>query len=214
MRAQALRLVLVAVGFLPVPARTKAGAIAPNLLDRRFEAEGPNEKWVADFTCFWTAEGRSHVEAVIDLFSRRVVGWSMKAEMTARRVTDTLVMAIRRRGRRTHCCILPNAVADTPAISSNACSPTPASLGLAGGRHELRLAARTTRDGADAPPEPSHAGSRICDDVFRRRPSPEAGRNDERSGPPDRAGRAHRRRRADRRPLERVAGDAGIRQCP
>jgi putative transposase len=47
----------------------------------------------------WTAEGWLYVAAVIDLFSRRVVGWSMKAEMTAQLVTDALMIAIWRRGR-------------------------------------------------------------------------------------------------------------------
>lgn len=76
-----------------------AGAVAPNVLDRRFSADRPNQKWVADFTYIWTAEGWLYVAAVVDLFSRRVVGWSMKAEMTARLVTDALLMAIWRRGR-------------------------------------------------------------------------------------------------------------------
>ncbi|SFD76029.1 putative transposase [Bosea sp. CRIB-10] len=74
-------------------------AIAPNRLDRAFHAERPNQRWIADFTYVWTAEGWLYVAAVIDLFSRRVVGWSMKAEMTAQLVTDALVMAIWRRGR-------------------------------------------------------------------------------------------------------------------
>jgi putative transposase len=67
---------------------------ATNVLDRQFVAERPNQKWIADFTYLWTAEGWLYVAAVIDLFSRRVVGWSMKAEMTAQLVTDALVMAI------------------------------------------------------------------------------------------------------------------------
>jgi putative transposase len=53
-------------------------------LDRDFEADGPNQKWVADFTYIWTAEGWLYVAVVLDLFSRSVVGWSMKAEMTPR----------------------------------------------------------------------------------------------------------------------------------
>ena len=73
--------------------------IAGNILDRQFSADAPNRKWVADFTYIWTAEGWLYVAAVIDLFSRRVVGWSMKAEMTAQLVTDALMMAIWRRGR-------------------------------------------------------------------------------------------------------------------
>lgn len=73
--------------------------IAPNTLDREFHAERPNQRWIADFTYIWTAEGWLYVAAVIDLFSRRVVGWSMKAEMTAQLVTDALIMAIWRRGK-------------------------------------------------------------------------------------------------------------------
>lgn len=72
-------------------------AIAPNTLDRDFAATAPNQKWVADFTYLWTHEGWLYVAAVLDLFSRRIVGWSMKARMTADLVTDALVMAIWRR---------------------------------------------------------------------------------------------------------------------
>jgi putative transposase len=69
------------------------------VLDRTFEAPAPNRKWIADFTYVWTAEGWLYMAVVIDLFSRRVVGWSMSAEMTAQLVTDALVMAIWRRGK-------------------------------------------------------------------------------------------------------------------
>ena len=75
------------------------GTAPANVLDRRFEAPAPNRKWVADFTYVWTAEGWLYVAAVVDLFSRRVVGWSMSAAMTAQLVTDALVMAIWRRGK-------------------------------------------------------------------------------------------------------------------
>jgi putative transposase len=74
-------------------------AVSSNVLDRQFVAERPNQKWIADFTYVWTAEGWLYVAAVIDLFSRRVVGWSMSAGMTAQLVTDALVMAIWRRGK-------------------------------------------------------------------------------------------------------------------
>jgi putative transposase len=74
-------------------------AIASNVLDRRFEAATPNRKWVADFTYIWTAEGWLYVAAVLDLFSRRVVGWSMSAAMTAQFVADALLMALGRRGK-------------------------------------------------------------------------------------------------------------------
>ncbi|GJE04652.1 IS3 family transposase ISMch5 [Methylobacterium isbiliense] len=74
-------------------------AASPNLLERRLAADVPNRKWIADFTYIWTAEGWLSVAAVIDLFSRRVVGWSMQVSMTAQLVTDALVMATWRRGR-------------------------------------------------------------------------------------------------------------------
>jgi len=94
MRANALR----APPGLPKDEGERAAA-SPDLLERRFAADAPNRKWIADFTSIWTAEGWLDVAAVIDLFSRRVVGWSMQASMTAQRVTDALVMAIWRRGK-------------------------------------------------------------------------------------------------------------------
>jgi len=78
----------------------QAAVVAANVLDRTFAAPAPNRRWVADFTYIWTAEGWLYVAAVVDLFSRRVVGWSMSAAMTAQLVTDALVMAIWRRGKR------------------------------------------------------------------------------------------------------------------
>ena len=74
-------------------------AISPNLLDRQFTATAANRKWIADFTYIWTAEGWLYVAAVVDLFSRRVVGWSMSATMTAQFVADALMMAMWRRGK-------------------------------------------------------------------------------------------------------------------
>ena len=74
-------------------------SVPSNILDRQFAAERPNQKWIADFTCIWTAEGWLYVSAVIDLFSRRVVGWSMSATMTAQLVADALLMAVWRRGK-------------------------------------------------------------------------------------------------------------------
>jgi putative transposase len=73
--------------------------IADNLLDRDFQADRPNQKWLADFTYLWTAEGWLYVAVVLDLFSRRIVGWSMKAERDAQLVMDALMMAVWRRGK-------------------------------------------------------------------------------------------------------------------
>ncbi len=74
-------------------------AIAPNVLDRQFHASLPNKKWVADFTYIWTAQGWLYVAAMIDLYSRCVVGWSMNTQMTAGLVADALMMAIWRRDK-------------------------------------------------------------------------------------------------------------------
>jgi len=73
-------------------------AIAPNLLDRQFEAISPSQKWAADFTYVWTGEGWLFVAVVLDLYSWRVVGWLMQPTMTARLVMDALLMALFRRG--------------------------------------------------------------------------------------------------------------------
>jgi putative transposase len=75
-----------------------AHVIAANVLARDFTATAPNQKWVADFTFVWTHEGWVYVAVVLDLFSRRVVGWAMQASMTAQLVTDALLMAVWRRG--------------------------------------------------------------------------------------------------------------------
>ena len=99
MRAQALRARPRRRGLPADSGVRSASVVAENVLDRQFTAQAPNQKWVADFTYIWTAEGWLYVAAVLDLFSRRVVGWSMSATMTAQLVTDALLMAIWRRGR-------------------------------------------------------------------------------------------------------------------
>lgn len=99
MRSEALRARPRRRGLPKDNGERSIATIAPNVLDRQFTAEYPNRKWIADFTYVWTAEGWLYVAAVIDLFSRRVVGWSMQAQMTAQLVADALLMAIWRRGK-------------------------------------------------------------------------------------------------------------------
>jgi len=79
--------------------RGQRSAIADNVLDRQFQDEAPNQKWVADFTYIWTAEGWLYAAAVLDLYSRRIVGWSMHDSMTSQLVADALMMAVWRRGK-------------------------------------------------------------------------------------------------------------------
>lgn len=71
--------------------------VADNLLDRQFNPDGPNAAWSADITYIPTADGWLYLAVVEDLFSRRIVGWSMDATMTSRLVVDALDMALRRR---------------------------------------------------------------------------------------------------------------------
>jgi transposase InsO family protein len=71
--------------------------VAANVLDRQFDAGGPNEKWVADITYIPTREGWLYLAAVEDLYSRMVVGWSMADHMESRLVVDALDMAVQRR---------------------------------------------------------------------------------------------------------------------
>jgi putative transposase len=71
--------------------------VVANVLAREFDAPAPNVAWVADITYIPTREGWLYLAAVEDLFSRRVVGWSMGATMTSRLVVDALEMALARR---------------------------------------------------------------------------------------------------------------------
>lgn len=70
---------------------------APNLLDGDFTATTPNQKWTTDITYIPTLEGWLYLAVVLDLFSRRIVGWAMSARMTSDLVIDALRMAIQRR---------------------------------------------------------------------------------------------------------------------
>lgn len=71
--------------------------IAPNILNRDFYASNPDEKYVGDITYVPTAEGWLYLSTVIDLYSRKVVGWSMDDTMKVSLVNDALKMAIRHR---------------------------------------------------------------------------------------------------------------------
>jgi transposase InsO family protein len=72
--------------------------IADNLLDRQFDTQLPNHKWAADITYIPTDEGWLYLAGVIDLCSRKIVGWSMATHMRVELVSDALKMALARRG--------------------------------------------------------------------------------------------------------------------
>ncbi|KAF0107698.1 MAG: integrase catalytic subunit [Chloroflexi bacterium] len=71
--------------------------VAPNLLNRDFYADRPNQKWVGDITYIPTAEGWLYLASVLDLFSRKVVGWEMSSYIDADLVEKALRMAFYRR---------------------------------------------------------------------------------------------------------------------
>ncbi|TPG53638.1 IS3 family transposase [Roseomonas nepalensis] len=71
--------------------------VAPNLLDRQFTASGPNRVWLADMTYIPTGEGWLYLAVVLDLFSRKVVGWAMRETMAQELTIAALQMAITNR---------------------------------------------------------------------------------------------------------------------
>ena len=68
--------------------------IAPNLLDGDFQATGPNQKWAADISYLWTAEGWLYLAVIIDLFSRRVIGWAVSDRLKRDLPIEALKRAI------------------------------------------------------------------------------------------------------------------------
>ncbi len=72
--------------------------VADNVLNREFDsATGPNQLWVSDITYIWTLEGWLYLTSILDLYSRKVVGWSMSSRMTKEFVEEALHMALKNR---------------------------------------------------------------------------------------------------------------------
>ncbi|MEP5946496.1 MAG: IS3 family transposase [Marinomonas sp.] len=90
------------IGYKRPPGRYggKPAVVADNTLDRQFEVDAPDRIWVTDITYIKTHEGWSYLAVVIDLFSRRVVGWSMQSRMTADLALQALLAAVWRRKPR------------------------------------------------------------------------------------------------------------------
>ena len=74
--------------------------MAPDRVQRRFEAAKPNQVWVADITYVPTQEGFLYLATVLDVFSRKVVGWAMSARQTVELVQSALEMALEQRAAR------------------------------------------------------------------------------------------------------------------
>jgi putative transposase len=71
--------------------------VAPNLLARHFDVTAPNVAWCGDITFIWTEEGWLYTSVLLDLYSRKVVGWSMSDQVDTQLVTRALEMALGRR---------------------------------------------------------------------------------------------------------------------
>jgi putative transposase len=77
--------------------RDKDARPAPDLVDRKFAATAPNQLWVADITYIPTSAGFFYLAVVLDVFSRRIVGWSMASHLRTELVIDALAMAVGQR---------------------------------------------------------------------------------------------------------------------
>ncbi len=83
--------------FKSTTKRNRAHPVAPNLLQRNFATKKPNEKWLTDITYISTWEGWLYLATVLDLYSRRIVGWAMSERMTDELTLTALGMALQRR---------------------------------------------------------------------------------------------------------------------
>jgi putative transposase len=97
MRAHGIRGVSRRRGFMVTTRRDASHPQAPDLVQRRFRADGPNQLWVADMTYVSTWAGFVYLSMVLDVWSRRVVGWAIGEQMTSALVTDALNMALQQR---------------------------------------------------------------------------------------------------------------------
>jgi len=77
--------------------RNKRHPVAPNVLRRNFVADRPNQKWLADITYVATSEGWLYLASLLDLYSRRIVGWAMSDRITSDLTVSALMMALRQR---------------------------------------------------------------------------------------------------------------------
>jgi len=87
------------IGYRRRPGRYggKPAVVAENRLEQKFETSAPDQIWVTDITYIKTHEGWLYLCVVIDLFSRRVVGWSAQSRMTTDLALQALLMAVWRR---------------------------------------------------------------------------------------------------------------------
>jgi putative transposase len=102
---------------------------APNTLARVFQADKPNQRWVTDITYIWTDEGWCYLAAILDLFSRSVVGWAIDASLSTSLPLAALDMALQRRG----------AIEDLLHHSDRGCQYTSAEYRAELARHRIEV---------------------------------------------------------------------------
>ena len=93
------------MGLVGLPARrvrhttdsTHGRPVAPNVLERHFEADHPNQRWTTDITFIWTWEGWLYLAVVLDLYARRVVGWAVQPHLQTELALEALQLALGRR---------------------------------------------------------------------------------------------------------------------
>ncbi len=86
--------------YRPTTDSAHAQPVAPNLLDRQFAVAAPNQVWASDVTYIWTREGWVYLAVILDLFSRRIVGWHLAPRLTRPLVLEALQAALRKRRPR------------------------------------------------------------------------------------------------------------------
>ena len=90
------------MGLVGLPARrvrhttdsTHGRPVAPNVLERHFEADHPNQRWTTDITFIWTWEGWLYLAVVLDLYARRVVGWAVQPHLQTELALEALQLAL------------------------------------------------------------------------------------------------------------------------
>jgi transposase InsO family protein len=83
--------------YVTTTQRNERASVADNHLDRQFAVAGTDQAWASDITYIWTATGWSYLAVILDLYSRKVVGWSIDRKMAANLVCDALRLALSQR---------------------------------------------------------------------------------------------------------------------
>lgn len=108
------------VGYRSLRSRKgEASIVAPNRLQRQFNPDAPDERWVTDITYNQTHEGWLYLTGVVDLFSRKNIGWPMQPRMTKDIVLNALLMAVLRRNPKHRCWFILIKVVSTQAMSGS-----------------------------------------------------------------------------------------------